>query len=264
MIRTRAAYREWIRLRLLVPTPRQRWLEYHEPDEPCPALGAQPDDSPFPSNSLLDSVITSACNTVTRRCRMLDAIHYTEIAIPSQTAGGPYMLRLDALPGFSDGQAVNIRRAYWITTGDTDYQRLEPIFLGQQDTDQSNWMNDGPATPQQIAVEGMSIYLLPGSDTGGTLRLTVGAGLLAPMSDDEGYDGIPEAYDDAVNYLALVELSMIPSGDKEMQARAAAFSPFAQAGLAEIDAWSDNLALDGRDPHMSWTSPGVIRYSRTN
>lgn len=266
MERTKAGYREWIRIRCGIKTPRERWFEAGahgwDRDPVCPPYGAQPLDQLEPSNYVIDSAITSACNTVVRKCRVQDALHFTDVPVPAQTGNGPATIRFDALPGFPDGGAVRIRRSYW-TEDDVTYNRVIPVFLAQQDIDGGNWMNDGPGTPYRMAVEGSLIYLLPGPANDGTLRMTVGSGCLAPVLDDEGYDGIPAAYDDAINYVALTELAAMMPGDSEMQKRLSVFAPFAAEGLLELETFYDNAALEGTDPHANW-STSVSRQSRRN
>lgn len=234
-----------------------------EHENECPPYGAQPSWALVPSDYTLNSVIRSACATVIRKCRVQNALHFTEVDIASQTATGPFILRLDALPGFADGQVVRLRRSYWTQDSGVTFTRVMPVLLSQQDIEMSNWMNNGPGTPTQIAVEGMQIYVLPGPDTAGTLRMTVGSGCLAPLMDDEGYDGIPEAYDDAINYVALMELAAVLAGDAEMQKRLSVFAPFAAEGLKELEAWFDNAALEDFEPSANWET-SVTRFSRRN
>ncbi len=266
--RTRRWYRDFLRLRLGIKTPRERWTEavsfgWDHEDLP-PPYGAQPTWAMEPSNYLLDSAIATACGTVIRECRVQNALRFTDVNIPAQTAFGPFILRLDALPGFSPGGVVTLRRSMWTTdvTAGTWYP-VYPVNLSQQDTYQSNYMNDGPGTPFQIAIEGNLVYVLPGPDTDGTLRLTVGSGVLAPLTDEEGYDGIPEAYDDAINYIALVELAAMMPGDNEMARRAQSFAPFAVQGISQLTGFFDNMALDEFAGVATWTT-SVTRTSKRN
>lgn len=266
--RTRAYYREFIRLRCLIKTPREAWMEAvamgWEHEDECPPYGAQPSWQVVPSNYLLNSVIDSACQTVLRKCRVMNALRFTDLTIPATTNLGPQIFRLDGIPG-NDGGVIRIRRAYWNDGADANstWNPLLPVYLAQQDVQLGNYMNDGPGTPYQIAIEGELVYLIPGTGNGGTLRLTIGNGVLAPETDEEGYDGIPEAYDDAINYVALSELAAVLAGDAEMQKRLAVFAPFAADGLREIDAWFDNAALDTLQPSANF-STSISRYVRAN
>lgn len=266
---TRADYREWLRLRLGVKTPLEAWTQAVDLDwdhTPLPPqAGAQPDNQIEPSNYKLNSAIVSAANRVTRECRFSDALNFTDINVPSQTAVGPYTLRLDTLPGFPENGVVRVRRSYWYTgtVADGNPTPVYPALLGQLDAQIDNYLTNGPATPYQIAIEGMLLYLLPGPESAGILRLTVGSGALAPLTDSEGYDGIPEAYTDCVNYIALLELASIMPNDTEMTRRAKDFQDDAAQSMLSLMAWTDNEALDEFQPGSNYRS-NITRYSRRN
>jgi len=263
-MQTRAEYRDWLRRELGIVPPRDQWLMWQDlgqtPDGPMPPAGAQPTDNLQILNSTLNQCIQSACNRVTIECRVPDALRWTDIPVPGQTATGPYTFRLSTLPGFAERSAVRLRRSYW-QPPNGQFQPVTPTDLSQLDTQGVDYLNNGPGAPTQIAIEGDLVYLLPGPDQDGTLRLTVGSGALAPQTDLEGFDGVPSSYDEQVLYIALTEVAMIPTVDAEMRARAQSFAPLAERGLLNLTNWFDNASNDEYIANASFRT-SVIRYPR--
>lgn len=268
-MQSRAEYRDWLRRQLGIVPPRDEWLLLQEmgqtPDYPMPPAGAQPTDNLQVLNSTLNQVITNAANRVTVEARFPDAITFTDIPISAQTATGPLTLRLSGLPGFADRAVVRIRRSYWQDSGSTqsNWQQVTPVLLSQLDVQNDDYMNQGPGQPFRVALEGDLLYIIPGPQSDGTFRLTVGTGALAPMNDLEGFDGLPSSYDEQILYQALSEMAIIPTVDPEMRERAAAFLPLAERGLINITSWVCNGGLDEWLGTASW-STSVIRYPRAS
>jgi hypothetical protein len=270
---TCADYREWLRIRIGVKTPREEALQNRSlwtadgpiaPDplvpDALPPVGANPISQMDPSNYKLDSAIRSAAYKVTRQCRVKNAWTWTDINVPMQTATGPAVIHLDTLSGFPSNAVVSVQRAYWFD-GQT-YTPIRPALLQQLDLQINNYLNNGPGTPYQYAIEGNLLYLLPGPQADGVLRLTIGSGVLAPLTDLEGY-GIPTAYDDAVNYNALLELAEIMPNDTEMTRRAQGFTDNAAQGLLDLMAYFDNVMLDEFQGSANFRTQ-VIRVNRRN
>lgn len=260
----RADYRDWLRREMGIVPPRDQWLLFQEmgqtPDWPMPPAGAQPTDNLQILNSTLNQCIQSACNRVTIEARVPDALHFSDIEVPAQTVTGPFTFQLSTLPGFPERSAVRLRRSYWRPSGG-QFSPVYPANLSQLDMQQVDFLNNGPGSPTQIAIEGDLIYLLPGPEQAGTLRLTVGSGALAPQTDMEGFDGPPSSYDEQLLYVALVEVANIPTIDAEMRARAQAFTPLAERGIFNLTAWFDNLSLDNFIGNADFRS-SVTRFPR--
>lgn len=261
----RADYREWLRTRLGITTPRQQWQLQDDlglvPAPPQPDPGVQPSWDLTVTNSMLNQCIESAAKTAIRECRVANAINFTDLPVSAMasTDTGPYTFLLSSIPVFGGGDPVRLRRSYWFDG--TTYQQVMPANLSQLDVQNVDYLNNGPGTPTQIAIEGNLVYLMPGPQTDGILRLTVGSGALAPLTDTEGYDGVADSYADALNYIALVELAAMLTSNKEMAQRAAAFAPMAAKSIQDLTAWFDNLSLDEFIPSSTFQT-SVIRYSR--
>ena len=269
-----ASYREFVRTRLAIQTPRQRWLldrdleaasgEAPSPDTPpAPPLGAQPSDNLMVTNSMIDSAIQSACNTVLREARVANAASWTDIpleAAPS-TFLGPLLLNLQDIPGFTDRGIITLRRSWWFDG--TSYSPIIPAQIAQMDTQGVDYLNVAPGTPTQLATEGDLVYLMPANASAGTLRMTIGSGVLAPLTENTAFEGIPAAYDDAILYISIVELSAMLTSNQEMVQRAQAFMPMAKEGILSLTAWFDSGSNDEFIPGASMHT-NVIRYSRRN
>lgn len=267
MARTRADYREWLRLRLQVRTPLQEWLlardlgQFHEPLPPPP--GAQPSIQQDPTNYVLDNAIARAQDTVNRECYVMDAHSFTDIQVPAMdpTAVGPQTINFLQLPGFTDREPVRIRRAYWFDG--LNYNRLLPVNLMQMDQELSMYMSQGPAIPYQYATEGQLLYLIPGTQQAGVLRTSIGGGFMAPLTDQEGFEGIPESYDDCVLYVALLEVAQLMASDNEMAMRAKNFEDEKVRSLIALTNWFDNLSNEEFLPG-AYTRPQIPRRYQRN
>jgi hypothetical protein len=93
--------------------------------------------------------------------------------------------------------------------------------------------------------------------------MTIGSGVLAPLVDNAGYDGLPAAYDNEINYVALVELASILTSNQEMVQRAQAFAPRAGKAIIQLTGWFDS----GSNPEFiggATTQTSVVRYTRRN
>jgi len=267
MSRTRADYREWVRMRLQVKSPLAQWLLARdlgwEHSEIPPPPGAQPETQQDPTNYVINNAIARAQDTIVRECYIIDAHNYTDIPVPAMapTAVGPQVLNFLDFPGFMDREPTKIRRAYWFDG--LTYNRLLPVNMMQMDQVLSQYMNNGPGVPYQFGTEGGNMFLLPGTESAGTLRLSVGGGFSAPLTDDEGYEGIPESYDDCVNYIALLEIAQLMASDTEMQARAKNFEDEKVRSMIALQNWFDNASNEEFLPG-AYVVPSIPRRYQRN
>lgn len=262
----RASYREDYRTKLGILTPRQEWLLNQSlgmtPEElgPIPPYGAQPSWDLTVTNAMIDSYIVWTCAWAVRECRVPNAFQFTDIDIPAFTPTGPMTLQFSSLEGIQGGSPVRIRRSYWFDG--QSYSQVQPVLLSQLDVQMWDYLNEGPGIPTQIALEGDLLYLIPGPQMAGTLRLTIGSGALAPLNDTDGYDGIPTAYDDALNIIGAWGLASSMSANTEMQRRAQMLAPLVAESRQQLMAWWDNTSLDEFLAGANYRTPGVIRYTR--
>ena len=271
---TRAGYREWMRIRLGIMTPRGRWLldqdleaesgESPDPNAPPPPpLGAQPSWDLTVTNQSLNSCIESACDTILVECMVKNAAVWTDLPVSASasTSLGPLLLNMQEFPGFTDRGVINLRRSWWFDG--QSYSLITPFQVGQWDTQRNDYLNVAPGTPTWIATEGDLVYLLPAPASAGTLRMTIGSGVLAPLVDNAGYDGLPAAYDNEINYVALVELASILTSNQEMVQRAQAFAPRAGKAITQLTNFFDNANNPEFIGGATFSTP-VIRFSRRN
>jgi len=268
---------EWLRQRCGIETPLEKWLIATElavqEDEPGilaalgprPPAGKLPGWQPDPSNYKLKSWIQSACDRINRECSVDDVQANVDLPLQAVQSAGPYYIDLSSIPGFPDRELITAKRFFW-STDPTDneaaWNRLKPVHLDQLDALNDQYMNEGPGTPTRAAVEGYQLALLPGPDSDGTLRLKVGAQLLAPEDNSDGFTPLPSAYDSAILYVALVEGAKSLTQDNEMAERAKAYGPEATEAIISIAKWYDNQMADEFAPGTQWNANVVRRYRR--
>jgi len=271
---TLAGYIEYIRLRLGIQTPRERWELYQDTGEPyvwyaangeemtsAPPAGMQPTWQPDPSNYKIKSAIRNACSTVNRQINLTDAGSIRQVPIAGQTATGPYILDLAAVPGFTDRSINSIRRAWWFDGTET-HQRLIPTILSSLDRIESQYIGEAASSARRFAIEGYKLYILPAPSSDGYLEFMAGCGILAPDDDTDGFDQIPTDYDPSVLYIALIELAKMLPNDVEMRSRAEAFAPDATAALERLAAWFNGGSNDEVAPDLIFDARMMRRWGR--
>lgn len=197
-------YYEWLRLRLGIQTPVEAGLDGAR-------VGDAPPWSPDPSNYKLFSAIRNATQIVNQHVGLAGNATPRDIPTTIATTNGPQQIDLASVPGFRDRSVISVRRAWW--WDGTNATRLDPVILSSLDSRTDPYLNDAPGTPRRFAVEGYTVYLDPPPSSTGWFRLMATAGVLCPQDETEGFEGIPEAYDPCVLYIALVELGkMTPGG----------------------------------------------------
>lgn len=225
-----------------------------------PPAGTAPPWQPEPSNFKLNLATTLAADYVTRVCPVPGDSASTTLNIAGTSNTGPYVFNISGMSGFGPREVATFMRIYWFD-GQT-YQPIRPVNLRQLDINFDNYLNDGPGTPFRIAIEGQFAYLMPAPANDGTLFANVG-GILAPYTDDEGFAGIPSQWDDAILYIALLQLAQIMPNDTEMTRRANTFQDEAKKSEDQLYEWFDNRALLEFQGSANYQT-SVPRYSRRN
>lgn len=197
--------------------------------------GDCPDWDPEPSNMKLDSFIDSACDIINQQVGVSGDSQIRSLAISAQTADGPYCVDLGSLSGYPDRSVMGVRRAWWDDGGGPS--PLQARFLADLTRENDQWANDEASTPTMFAVEGYTLYLMASPSAAGTLKFMCSTGLVAPQSDNDTFQGIPETFDSALLYIAIVQYGKAEAGDAEMAARAKAFTSDAAAGMSKLEAW---------------------------
>lgn len=222
--------REWMRYRLGIRTPLEAGIPNSLP-------GDQPPWQADPSNVKMNSAIETACKVVNQHVHLSDSGSVRIIPIQGSTASGPLSIDLSGMPGFKPRSVNSIRRIWWVDGAGAQPQRLWPVTLDNQDQRGSTYEADPTGVPTMFAIEGYTLYLLPGPVTTGSINFMAGCGVLAPLDDDDSYDQLPSDYDPCVDYIGLVELGKMMPEDQAMTARAQAFTPDATAGLDRLKQW---------------------------
>jgi hypothetical protein len=264
---TLAEQRDWLRQRLGVITPIERWNSWGGASNPAqgprPVPGTQPDWSPAPSNVLLNSAISTACDVVNRNANLSGShIRYHDVAATS--SNGPQAIELASLEGYPQRSIISIRKAWWLTSpGDTSTAfRLQPRVIGDLDRRGASYIADGPGTPFEFWVDGYTLFIHFGASAAGQVAYVAGDGLLAPLTDNDTFDPIPSSYDTCILNIALVELGKMLPNDTEMKARAVAFTPDAASGLNDIMSWFAGMSSDEMNPTLIFDARWYRRWGR--
>lgn len=265
---------EFLRVRLGIQTPLERWHLYTDSGMPFvwygpngeesttePPSGLQPAWQPDPSNYKIKSAISNACSTVNRQINLTDAGSIRVIPIAGQTDPGPMIIDLAAVPGFKDRSLNSIRRAWWYD-GVATNTRLRPVILSSLDRSEFEYIGEFASSTTQFAIEGYSMYLIPAPSSDGYLKFMAGCGILQPEDDQDGFDQIPTDYDASVLYVALVELAKMLPNDVEMRSRAEAFTPDAAAALERLAAWFNGGSSEEVMPSLIFDARMMRRWGR--
>lgn len=226
-------YREWCRQRLDILTPLDAGVPISLPDGTTrdPQPGDQPPWQPEPSNEKLNSFILTSCDIVNQQANVTVDVSIRSLTVPGQTANGPLGVDLAAVPGYPQRSIIGVRRAWW--NDGTNANPLGATFLSTLDRENNQYANNPPNVPLQFAIEGNTLFLIPAPAQSGTLQFMCSTGLMKPSSDVDTFQGIPEAYDSALLYIAIVEYGK-SSRDTEMKQKAQAFTSDASAGLERV------------------------------
>lgn len=236
---TRAQFRDSVRRKLGIVPP----IDVSNIYPP----GAQPTNSPYPTNQQITDAFQDAISDINRKCEF----HVTGIpvgvnAVDSSTIG-PFGLYLGDLTPNSTGttnafapnaRVVDVQRALWTPTGSTIPVLLEPMYRDNMDrSGESQYYRIPPSQPRQWYVEGYVLYITPAQSEAGTLTLTCTTGIAGMTCDTDTLDQVPFDYQNVFEYQAIVNLSITQTMDVEAQARAALYGPKAADGMASFKAW---------------------------
>lgn len=259
--------RDWLRQRLGVTTPIERWLEWggasNPAQGPCPVPGTQPEWSPSPSNTILNSAISTACDVVNRNANLSgNRIRYHQV--DSTAAYGPQAINLGSMEGYPERSITSIRSAWWLTSQNDPSTgfRLLPRTIGDLDRRGASYIADAPGTPFEFWVDGYTFFLHFGSAAAGTLAYVAGDGLLAPLVDTDVFDPIPASYDTCILNIALVELGKMLPNDVEMLNRAKAFASDAATGLNDVMSWYNGMNNEEANPTLIFDARSYRRWGR--
>lgn len=225
-------YYDWMRTRLGISTTLSLGMEGAKAGEESPL-------SPEPNNWVLRNYIKNACAIVNQHVGLSGSSQLVTTpqisAVDTASWTGPYSIDLSSMQGAPSRSVISIRRGFW--SDGTTSQRMTPVILSDQDNRWSPYMSNAAGTPNQFAIEGYTLFLLPAPASAGYFQFMATTGLLAPDNDLDSFEGIPESYDPCILYIALVEYGKSLPLDAEMSARAQAFTPDAAAGLERLAAW---------------------------
>lgn len=266
----RAEHRDWIRQNLGIVTPIQRWeelqnvsgLSQQEATDlmgGVPVPGQQPTWSPWPNNDQINRSITNACRTVNRQVN-LSGTTERNISIEAQTADGPLEINLGTLGGYDERSILDVRRIWWFD-GSTHYY-LKQREVGDMDRRGGTYLDDAPGYPIQCWVDGYVLSIDPAPSSAGTITLVVGDGLLAPKTDVEQFDPIPDSYDPCILWQAVLELAATLPNDAEMRERAKMYAPVAAQGILDLQTWFNCRNLEEMNPTLIFDGRQLRRWGR--
>lgn len=214
--------------------------------------GAKPGDAPSwdpsPSNAAINQCISEACSMITTECGVVDNANVIEVPIDAQTDNGPYLVPLNTLTGQPTDQVVTVKNAWWADTSEGGDRPLVPqSFEGRERVNWRDWSRE-PGLPAWYAVDNYRVYLMPAPANGGTLKLRVGLGLIAPMDDISEFHGVPADYVPRIIDVAVFLLASINPADTDMGARLPAMKLKRDEAIYSIRQWynTQNAAYQPR------------------
>jgi len=235
----------------------RRWVEITPPFDTGGASGAAPAGQPNPSNNVLNQCINAAIDTINRLVCIGDVQDLGPVSVPAAPfyRRGPYYIDYSPLLLYS-GVPFEVVDVVWVSgDGSATVTRLEP----------ANYYRDDPAAPpsftqfQQFPQQpkpqswfsaGTQIGLIPANNQGGTIYLSGRYGmnqLVNPLDvvTTPSQANVPFAFQNVIQYIAVLYLCARTLKDTNYQARNAQFLPLASDGLAAIYKWRNGSAPDG-------------------
>jgi hypothetical protein len=234
-LRNRAQFRDSIR-RMLNQVP--------PADSGTGAPGDEPPQNAWPNNFQVNQAIDQAVDFLVQETEFATALSVA-IPVPVWTAAGPQTFSLETAgitAGILAGDLTEIRRLYFVDAGGNS-QLLIPRSFYEMDRDGRNWQIDPAGAPRFYFAEGYTLYLLPGSNQGGTLYLMAGSGLLGFVLDTDIINGLPELYQSTIDYQAVCFLCASRPQSAEAMALLKAWQPFATEGIAKIREWDEQRVV---------------------
>lgn len=211
--------------------------------------GDAPSWDPHPSNALLDQIIREACSYITTECGITDTGNVISVSVAAQTASVPYLVELSNLPGVPSNQVVTVKAAWWAdSTGSGDRPLYPQSFAARERVSWRDWSR-AVGLPAWYAVDSYRVYIMPGPEAAGTLKLRVGLGLLAPDDDISHFHGIPEDLVPRVLDVADFLLASVTPADVDMAARLPAFKLRCDDAVDALKRWW-NGQNEGYQPRL--------------
>lgn len=253
-----------------VVTPIQRWEELQQvsglsADEATalmgglPSPGQQPTWSPWPSNDQINRSIANACRTVNRQVGV-SGEQERSIAVDAQTSNGPLTINLGSLPGYDERSVLGAKRLWWFD-GNSHYY-LKQREVGDMDRRGGTYLDDAPGYPIQCWVNGNFLNIDPAPSSAGNLVVVLSDGLLAPKTDDEQFDPIPDSFDPCVLWQAVLEIAATLPNDAEMRERVKMYAPVAAQGIVDLQTWFNCRNLSEMNPSLIFDGRQLRRWGR--
>lgn len=256
---TRAQFRDSIRRKLGIVPPIDISLSN-------PA-GAQPTNSPYPTNMQINDALQDAISDVNREC----GFHVNRFSVPvpvdPSVPFGPFRIDLSNLAPNTEGvlvaptgRIIDVKRVLWYPglvregTPTTPPVLLYPTTRDNLDrSDNNNYYAAPSSFPQGYYVEEYSLWITPGQSEDGTYLLTCGTGITGLQCDNDVIDQIPIDYQNIFDYGGVYHLSITQTMDAEAQARAQAFGPLFTQGMVRFKSWI-NDGTGAAEPVMLFRS----------
>lgn len=236
---TRAEFRDSIRRKLGIVPPID--ISMSNP------AGAQPTNSPYPTNMQINDALTDAIRDINRTC----GFHVQTFIVPVDGVTSPiygeFGMQLSTFqpntgsqsdyspPGFLN----DVLRVLWYSDNASPPQIVQPGY--RDDFDRSGtfnyWAMLPQAQPLRWYIEGYRIFIMPAQNESGKYHFTCGTGIADFDCDDGVIPQIPIDYQNIFEYAAIVNLSMTQTMDVEAQTRAQMFAPKAADGIQRFKEW---------------------------
>ena len=223
---TRKHFRERIRHNLGKRTLRD--------NDPNAELGEPAATHPHPTNVFLNEKIDEALRFLNSECD-LGFVDDVEVSVSASTADGAQRILLhNVAPTLYStevgdaGDIHTVKRAY-LEVGDTLYP-LIPVDREEYDRSRRQWEIEDAGTPRYLWREGNALYLLPGTNTAGTLHITAGTGIIGFRTDADTLLQLPNDFHSVAVDAATWHTAMSEPNNVEMQT---------QAGLYRLKVWGD-------------------------
>lgn len=206
---------------------------------PGAVYGEQPLGDLSPNNTQINQAIANAIQQTNSFARF----HVNEeivIPVAVTTLNGPQTVPLSGYGGIGMQNAINdIRRVTW--NDGTTTQLLQP--RSYMDLDRRQWQIDmyAPGVPLQYYVSGDTLFLLPGSQLGGTLQIYAGTALTQFRTDDAIIDGLPIDFQLTMQYMAALNtLAMCPDLPN-CNAFVKSYEDRVAVGMPQIRKWMNRM-----------------------
>lgn len=206
-------------------------------------VSSQPD----PLNVVINSAINQAIEALNRVVRVGPFIEYPlTVAAATARKRSTFWVSVQSLlpPGGGVFHTSEIEELTW-TDANGNTNRLQPFQYYSGGKGYTQFQAYKPGTPTQFITSGFQIGLLPPPDAAGTLTFTAASGIPALIADTDVPDLLPDDYEFALVYWAVMLLSAREAQSVEAQSRYPLFKEQAAQAFLQVYQWKNGFDDSG-------------------